>query len=149
MLIDWVDGWVDDWVVKRMTSWCCMVDVNMIWMDFHMIGWRLDEFEYVGGWKDRWMNGWILDLILCSPSLLYLVSIKHTVLVDDLVLYVCRSWLSMVAAGKGEEMFEHILLSSLIQYDSVSFLSMTVSMDLERYLLGRISCWCKSKHTNL
>ena len=67
MLIDWVDGWVDgwvdDWVVKRMTSWCCIVDVNMIWMDFHMIGWRLDEFEYVGGWKDRWMNGWIHILV--------------------------------------------------------------------------------------
>ena len=34
MLIDWVDGWVDgwvdDWVAKRMTSWCCMVDVNML-----------------------------------------------------------------------------------------------------------------------
>jgi hypothetical protein len=42
MLIDWVDGWVDGWVniwvdgwvAKRMTSWCCMVDVNMLWMDF-------------------------------------------------------------------------------------------------------------------
>ena len=61
-----------------------------------MIGWKLDEFECMVGWKDRWMNGWIhvlvflkhdlvsLDLILCSGSLLYLVSIKHTVLVDDI-----------------------------------------------------------------
>ena len=43
-------------------------------------------------------------------------------LVDNFVLHVCRSWLSMVADDMGEEMFEHILLSSLIQYDSVSFL---------------------------